>query len=103
MSIEDALILSTLLGKSKTVSDAMIALRVYDIVRRPRTQRIVESSRGTGFMMTGRGEETRLHAHLLEEKLSPRWDFIHNHGVEEHRNDAVKILERELVEGRKST
>ncbi|OAX78601.1 hypothetical protein ACJ72_07091 [Emergomyces africanus] len=46
MSFEDRLILSTLLGRSKSPGEALVALRVYDQVHRPRTQRIVESSRG---------------------------------------------------------
>ena len=53
MSIEDSLILSTLLGRAKTPVEVLTALKVYDQVRRPRTQRIVESSRATGDMLTG--------------------------------------------------
>lgn len=105
MSIEDALILSTLLGETNTVSDALVSLKVYDKIRRPRTQRVIESSRGTGFMMTGRGdgEETGLDPHILEEKLSPRWDFIHNLDVEMHRIEAIKMLKHELIVERKGT
>ncbi|KAJ4391058.1 hypothetical protein N0V93_004672 [Gnomoniopsis smithogilvyi] len=97
MSIEDALILSTLLGKTTAVADAIVALRVYDKIRRPRTQKVIESSRGTGFMMTGRGEDTGLQAHLLEEKLCPRWDFIHNLDMEKHQSEAIEMLEQELL------
>ena len=53
VSIEDSLILSTLLGRIKTTAEARIALKIYDQVRRPRTQRIVESSRGTGWIVAG--------------------------------------------------
>lgn len=48
MSIEDSLILSTSLHRAKTPVETIAALKVYDQVRRPRTQRIVESSRATG-------------------------------------------------------
>ncbi|KAI1123333.1 hypothetical protein F5Y10DRAFT_281024 [Nemania abortiva] len=51
MSIEDSLILSTLLGRTRTPIQAQAALRAYDQVRRHRTQRIIESSWGTGTML----------------------------------------------------
>ncbi|KAI0096142.1 hypothetical protein GGR51DRAFT_568777 [Nemania sp. FL0031] len=50
MSIEDKLLLSTLLRRTKMGS----ALKVYDRVRRSRTQRIVESSRVTRMMLIGK-------------------------------------------------
>ncbi|EQL27967.1 hypothetical protein BDFG_09232 [Blastomyces dermatitidis ATCC 26199] len=53
MSFEDALILYTLLGGSKAPAEALVDLQVYGQVRRPRTQRIVESSRNTGHIITG--------------------------------------------------
>ncbi|KAK6211793.1 hypothetical protein LQW54_005652 [Pestalotiopsis sp. IQ-011] len=92
MSIEDTLILSTLLSRAKTPKDATAALKAYDQVRRPRTQRIVESSRGTGLIITGQGEETQLDLHRLKEKVLPRWDFILNIDMEKHRDDAIKLM-----------
>ncbi|KAI0853709.1 salicylate hydroxylase [Daldinia vernicosa] len=41
-------------------TEALTALKVYDRVRRPRTQRVVESGRVTGDMLMGRSEETGL-------------------------------------------
>lgn len=58
MSVEDTLIISTLLGRAKNRGEELVALRIYDEVRRPRTQRIVESSRGTGVIEMGRGDGT---------------------------------------------
>lgn len=92
MSIEDSLILSTLLGRAKTPKEAMASLRVYDQVRRPRTQRIVESSRATGDMLIG--------VHELEPEISKsfmsRWDFIIDIDMEKHRDDALEMMENEL-------
>lgn len=89
MSIEDSLILSSLLGRAKTVDDCAKAFRVYDEVRRPRTHRIVESSRGTGLIMTGRDDEIGLDLDKLKQKLLPRWDFIIDFEVEKHRDEAL--------------
>ncbi|KAI1772912.1 FAD/NAD(P)-binding domain-containing protein [Hypoxylon cercidicola] len=96
MSIEDSLILSALLGRAKSPTEALTALKVYDHVRRPRTQRIVESSRVTGLILAGRGEETGLDLGMLREKLVPRWDFIADFDNEKHRDEAVELMEREL-------
>ncbi|KAI2467336.1 FAD/NAD(P)-binding domain-containing protein [Annulohypoxylon bovei var. microspora] len=96
MSIEDSLVLSTLLGRAKTPTEAQTALKVYDQVRRPRTQRIVVSSRETGTIVRGRGEETGLDLGKLRENLLPRWDFIIDYDNEKHLKEAVEMMEAEL-------
>jgi len=48
MGFEDAYVLSSLLGKMRDPSRITDVFRVYDAVRRPRTQRLVTSSRTTG-------------------------------------------------------
>ncbi|KAF3061748.1 Salicylate hydroxylase [Daldinia childiae] len=96
MSIEDSLVLSTLLGCAKTPSEAITALKVYDQVRRPRTQRIVESSYGTGIIMRGKGKDIGLDLGKLRENLLPRWDFIINYDNEKHLKEAVEIMRSEL-------
>lgn len=93
MSIEDSLVLSTLLGRAETVAHAIVALKVYDTVRRERTQRIVESSRETGVMMTGKGKKTGLNLKNLKEELSQRWDFIINFDIQEHCEEAIQLME----------
>lgn len=96
MSIEDALILSALLGQTKTSQEAQEALRIYDSTRRPRTQRVVRASHDQGVMWSGRGSETGLDATKLERDFSRGWDFIHFFDVEAHRNKARKILKESL-------
>lgn len=96
MTIEDALILSTALGRATSQKEACAALKVYDEVRRPRTQRIVESSRGTGLILAGRGEATGLDLERLRGNVLSRWDFIIDFDIEKHRDDAVEKLDKEL-------
>ncbi|KAJ8130453.1 hypothetical protein O1611_g3176 [Lasiodiplodia mahajangana] len=92
MSIEDSLILSSLLGRAKTPSEALTALEVYDQVRRPRTQRIVESSRVTGAMVT-RSDE--LDPETLKAFMS-RWDFILDIDMERHRDEAIALMDAKV-------
>ncbi|KAH8434516.1 uncharacterized protein LDX57_012159 [Aspergillus melleus] len=98
MSVEDSLILSALLGRAQSVSDARTALKVYDQVRRPRTQRIVESSRATGQISFGLSEEFGLDFDKLKAGLLPRWDFIVGFNNEKHREEAIELLEQELAQ-----
>ncbi|KAH8743666.1 hypothetical protein F5883DRAFT_530189 [Diaporthe sp. PMI_573] len=94
MSVEDSFILLSLLGHAKTTKDAVNALKAHDEVRRPRTQRIVESSRVTGEIMTGRGGETKMSLDQVKEKLLHRWDFIFGIELEKHRDEAITIMDR---------
>ncbi|KAG6359573.1 hypothetical protein INS49_013094 [Diaporthe citri] len=95
MTIEDALILSSVLGRATSQKEACMALRVYDEVRRPRTQRIVESSRGTGLILAGRGEGMGLDLKRLTGNVLSRWDFIIDFDNKKHRDEALEKLERE--------
>jgi salicylate hydroxylase len=90
--------LSPLLGHAKTTKDTVNALKAYDEVRRPRTQRIVESSWVTGELMTGRGGETKMPLDQVKEKLVHRWDVIFGIELEKHRDEAISIMDR-LVQG----
>lgn len=92
MSIEDSLILSALLGRAETPEEAVVALKVYDQVRRPRTQRIVESSRTIGDMLVGVHE---LDPETAKSFMS-RWDFIIDIDMEKHRDEALQMMEEEL-------
>lgn len=92
MSIEDSLILSTLLGQAKTAHEATKTLGIYDTLRRSRTQRVVKASHEQGVMWSGRGSETGLDAAKLEAKFAHGWDFIHYFDLEAHRDEALEML-----------
>ncbi|KAK7965867.1 salicylate hydroxylase [Apiospora aurea] len=96
MSIEDSLILSTLLGQAKTPTQACAGLKIYDQIRRGRTQQVVESSRGTGVVLTGKGEDTGLELEKLRKNTLPRWDFIVDFDAKKHREEAVEMMVKEV-------
>ncbi|GAB1318513.1 hypothetical protein MFIFM68171_08723 [Madurella fahalii] len=93
MSLEDSLVLSTLLSHATNPAEARLALQAYNRVRRSRTQRIVESSRGTGAILCGEGDDPD---GCLKEpgSLLRRWDFILDLKVEEHAKEAVELMDR---------
>ncbi|KAI1129772.1 salicylate hydroxylase [Nemania abortiva] len=89
-AIEDALILATVLGRISSCEEVPAAFQAFDAVRRPRCQRIVDSSRETGRIMCGRSDARD--ADALRETLKGRWDFIYNLDVERHKEDAMQKL-----------
>lgn len=100
MAIEDSLILSSLLGHADSVAAAKLALKAYDAVRRERTQRVVESSRETGIIRTGRSQEFGLNLQKFQEKLLSRWDFIIDFDNKRHRVEALALMDS-LIDGHK--
>ncbi|KAF3762120.1 FAD/NAD(P)-binding domain-containing protein [Cryphonectria parasitica EP155] len=96
MTIEDALILATVLGRATSQREACAALEIYDEVRRPRTQRIVESSRRTGLILAGRDEAIGLDLDRLRGNVLSRWDFIVDFDIEKHRDNAVDKSNKKL-------
>lgn len=88
-SLEDALILSTLLGQTRSTSEALIALKVYDNQRRSRIQHGVKASHDQGVMWSGRGSETGLDASKLEKDFARGWNFIHHFDVKAHSDEAL--------------
>lgn len=91
MAIEDAVILATLLGGIAGREEIEDALRAYDAVRRPRCQKIIESSNGSGRIMCGM---EGLDPGRLREMLPPRWEFISSLNMDEHKEEALGRLKK---------
>jgi len=95
------MVLSDLLGRASSDDEAKADSRVYDRVRRPRTQSIVASSRVRGAILTGTGEsgtEENAAQYVKEPgKLLRRWDFILDLDVKAHRGQALREMEVALL------
>ena len=94
MAIEDAYVLSGLLGTVRGVEEAEAAFRAFDDVRRERSQRLVRTSREAG-------EAYELHAEGIEddlekfaENMKVRYDWIWGEDVAEELSKAKQIFER---------
>jgi salicylate hydroxylase len=96
MCIEDSMILSSLLGRASSPAEALVALEVYDQIRRPRTQEIVKSSWDTGKIFMALDQDTNLDAEKLKAKLRPRWDFIVDFDIEKSREEALKLFDTKV-------
>ncbi|OAP64239.1 hypothetical protein AYL99_00211 [Fonsecaea erecta] len=94
MAIEDAAVLSRLLGAIKT-PDAYQLVKVfaaYDATRRERDQRLVAESRKAGmlyeFERPGVGDDLDQFRHVLRHQ----WDWVWNLDMEAHCEDAIKLM-----------
>ena len=93
-AIEDTMILRTFLASIRLPEQLDAALRAYDEVRRSKTPRIVESSRVTGMIMSGRGEGIGVNVEKMREGLKERWEFIYDFDLERHKEDTLVALKR---------
>ena len=93
-AIEDAMILEAVLREVQTPDQLEAAWQAYDAVRRPRTQHIVESSRLTGQLISGRGPGVGLDMDRLRAALAPRWEFIYGLDMKEHKEDALAAFKK---------
>lgn len=85
------MVLDALLASTHSPADIDSAFQAYDEVRRPRTRRIVESSRVTGLVMCG---EDGLDVGTLRAALGTRWEFIYGLGMGGHKGEARVAMER---------
>jgi salicylate hydroxylase len=89
-AIEDAMILETMLEGVDSSELVEYAFLAYDAVRRPRTQRVIRSSHGTGVIMCGRGPDTGLDVDKIRAELPGRWTFIHGQDQAQHKEEALE-------------
>lgn len=94
MCIEDAYILSQVLSKCSSKEDFKKAFQAYDAVRRPRSQRLVKTSREAGMLWDLEGEVVGDDLTALEENAVTRMSWIWDHDINLDLVDAREILAR---------
>ncbi|KAI0172931.1 FAD/NAD(P)-binding domain-containing protein [Hypoxylon sp. FL1284] len=97
IAIEEALVLSTLLGRLPARSAIPAALQAYDRVCRPRAELATRSSAETGFLMTGRAPGVGLDADMLQLRIHHKWDFLLDLDIDAHCATAVAVMDRLLA------
>jgi salicylate hydroxylase len=93
-AIEDAMIMGALFSKVSSVQDIKAVFQAFDAVRRPRCQRIIDSSRETGQIMCGQIPEVGLDAGNIRQALRNRWKVIHDLDLSSHSEQAVKEIRK---------
>ncbi|KAF8624142.1 hypothetical protein AX17_007205 [Amanita inopinata Kibby_2008] len=107
-AVEDAYILSSLLGHPKTTRETLEhALQVYDQVRRPFALEVQRKSRLAGRYFTFHPEVTNLDMDEgeeqsrdklldLAEKFTKNWEWAWTTHIEDSLEDALRMLEEEI-------
>lgn len=92
MAVEDALILSQLLASINSVGELEIAFAVYDAVRRPRSQRLVASSRKIGEVYNFGDSAIGDNMEAMRKYLEHAWDWIWNEDLDRQLEKAQSLL-----------
>lgn len=95
-AIEDALVLTTLLAKVTEPAQIPNAFTAFDQVRRPRSQRVVKTSREAGALLGMKLEGVGEDVARMGEVLSTRMHWIWQRDLEAQNRDAVKLFEESL-------
>lgn len=93
MCIEDCFILSSLIGEAKNLQDLDKVFRVYDEVRRPRTQKLVKTSKEAGMLYDFELEGDDLEA--IEKNFKSRMGWIWDADMQHDLEKALSILRAE--------
>jgi salicylate hydroxylase len=91
-ALEDAVILGALFEQIRSPDEVDQVLRTYDAVCRPRSQRIAESSRQTGRILSGIADSIGLDPVKMHHALKDRWSFIHDFDLNGHIESAKALL-----------
>ncbi|KAH9897122.1 FAD/NAD(P)-binding domain-containing protein [Xylariomycetidae sp. FL2044] len=97
IEVEEALILSTLLGRLSTRSAVPAALQAFDRVCRPRAELVVRASQQCGMLLTGSAPGVGVDANLITERLGALCDGIASVDVNAQRQAAVNVLNQIMV------
>ena len=98
MAIEDAAVLSTLLGNVKGSNPVELerAFGAYDTLRRPRTQKLVTTSRDAGMLYDFQKEGIRDNPEGFELDLLQRMKWIWDTDLDQHCEDAVRLMNQSI-------
>lgn len=92
MGVEDALILSKLLASIDSVGELEAAFAAYDAVRRPRSQRLVASSRRIGDVYNFEDSVVGDNMEAMREYLEHAWDWIWNENLDRQLETAQSLF-----------
>lgn len=95
-AIEDALVLETLLGRVREAKFIPNAFAAYDQVRKPRSQRVVKTSREAGKLVGMLAEGVGSDLQKIRERLETRMHWIWNRDLEKQNAEAVALFEESL-------
>ncbi|KAH9207994.1 putative salicylate hydroxylase [Leptodontidium sp. 2 PMI_412] len=97
-ALEDAFILSSLLGDDsvRTPSDIVAAFKAYDSVRRPRSQKVVTTSREAGMLYDFQDLNAGADPVKIKEALMGMYEWIWSENLDEQFEQSRRLLLQSL-------
>ena len=92
MALEDAFLMGGLLGEANTEKGIEVAFKKFDAVRRPRTQKLVTTSREAGKLYDLEGEKVGDNLEKLSQSLSQRMQWVWEEDLQAELEEARKAL-----------
>ncbi|KAK4506308.1 hypothetical protein PRZ48_000038 [Zasmidium cellare] len=99
-AIEDAYVLSSLFAAIDTLDQVPLAFQAYDKVRRPRSQRVCETSREAGELCALRLKGVNDDPKLFEQNITWRMDWMWHRDIAGERAEALGIFTALLEDGK---
>ena len=97
MAVEDAYVLSGLLGEIRDTNDLESAFVAYEKIRMERTQRLVQSSREQAMIYEWQADGIGDNLQKISEILPYRWDWIWDEDLEDELKEGISILQRSTL------
>lgn len=97
IALEEACILSTLLGRISSRAAISAALQAFDHVCRPRAEAAARHTIQLGLVTIGRNQEVGLDPYLVGPRLQYHWNAIKESRIEEQQTEAVRFMDQLLV------
>ncbi len=91
-TVEDAFTLSNILGSITSPIEIENAFRAYDAVRRPRSQKVVETSREAAAIYDFEDEKLGVDLDLIKRTLETRFDWIWNEDLPAQLKRAMDVM-----------
>ncbi|KAF4625792.1 hypothetical protein G7Y89_g12371 [Cudoniella acicularis] len=91
-AIEDAYIISNLLGQVDSVDDIEKAFKAYDTIRRPRSQKVVTTSRDASYIYEFEDETLGSDLKMIKETLEKRYDWIWDEDMPNQLEQAQNVM-----------
>lgn len=95
MCIEDVYILSGLLSECKSKADIRKAFKAYDAIRRPRSQKLVQTSKEAGELWEFESFHVRDDLEALERNAVNRMDWIWDHDITQDLSRAKSMMAKD--------
>jgi salicylate hydroxylase len=96
-AIEDAYILSSLLGQINNVDEIEKAFSAYDAIRRPRSQKVVTTSRDAAKIYEFEDDELGNNLENIQKRLGERYRWIWDEDMVAQKDKAMDSLKSEGV------